>query len=64
MVEISGIELLTCPATNAGGPPEAEIIIIQEVSGCNNWASLNEKDSHSAVSFHMVEISGIEPLTS
>ena len=33
MVEISGIEPLTFPAVNAGKPPSADMIEMQEVSG-------------------------------
>jgi len=33
LVEISGIEPLTFPAVNAGKPPKADLIEMQEASG-------------------------------
>ena len=51
MVEISGIEPLTFPAVNAGKPPKADLIEMQEVSRCTDLLSPNEKDSLSAAFF-------------
>ena len=64
MVEISGIEPLTFPAVNAGKPPVADLIEMQEVSGCTEASPATKKDRHEACLFSLVEISGIEPLTS
>ena len=48
LVEISGIEPLTFPAVNAGKPPKADLIEMQEVSGCTNFAAPT-KNSHLSV---------------
>ena len=64
MVEISGIEPLTFPAVNAGKPPKAALIVMQEVSGCTNLSSPTKKPRTKVLGFSLVEISGIEPLTS
>ena len=61
--EISGIEPLTFPAVNAGKPPAAAMIEMQEVSGCTEPIS-KRKQPPFGDCFFLVEISGIEPLTS
>ena len=63
LVEISGIEALTFPAVNAGKPPAAGVIEMQEVSGVRMAASPNKKPRTKVLGFCLVEISGIEPLT-
>ena len=64
LVEISGIEPLTFPAVNAGKPPKADLIEMQEVSGCTDFAAPTKKQPPFGDCFPLVEISGIEPLTS
>ena len=48
LVEISGIEALTFPAVNAGKPPKADLIEMQEVSGVPTHPN-QRKNSHLSV---------------
>ena len=64
MVEISGIEPLTFPAVSAGKPPPAAMIERQEVSGVRTAGFPKQKTEDFVLGFCLVEISGIEPLTS
>ena len=50
-MEISGIEPLTFPAVNAGKPPKADLIEMQEVSGVRTCSQQRKKTGTKPVFF-------------